>query len=459
MKSEAVCREFRRLIEPGTVAGLTERELIERFALHGDAIAFEAIVTRHGPMVYSVCAHMLRDTSDVDDAFQATFLVLIKKAAGLRQPERVGPWLYGVAHRIARRVRSRRRMSNLPEDLVGPRLACPVEANEQLELVHNEIVRLPEKYRVPIVLCCIEGLSHDEAATRLGWPAGTVHGRLSRARKLLHDRLSRRGVVVSDTIPGALALFRTGQIILPETSRLAALELVRGSVPVSLEILAKGVLSTMFREKLVYAGIIGFVSAIGLSAVTSALLAYQGPAVKPTTPTADLVAPNGARNQAQETTAVQSAKSRAEVDRLKAEAATEERLQRFDELVADAALIQIELDITRRNIEKSFEFLYLQRSLAASLDPRLTDEERRASLKGIAIRRDDMSQQLAHDKKSYSENLTKLARLRREIVQKSRSLGVTPELNPTGTNWGRRLDQLEEKIDLINGFLKARLSP
>ena len=143
MKSDAVFREFQRLFEPGTVAGLTERQLIERFALHGDAVAFEAIVTRHGPMVYSVCAQMLRDTSDVEDAFQATFLVLIKKAAGLRRPERVGPWLYGVAHRIARRVRARRRMSNLPEDLVGPRLACPVEANEQLELVHDEIRRFP----------------------------------------------------------------------------------------------------------------------------------------------------------------------------------------------------------------------------------------------------------------------------------------------------------------------------
>jgi RNA polymerase sigma factor (sigma-70 family) len=459
MKSEAVLREFQRLLEPGTVAGLTERQLVERFALRGDAVAFEAIVTRHGPMVYSVCAQMLRDTSDADDAFQATFLVLIKKAAGLRQPERVGPWLYGVAHRIACGVRARRRMSNLPVELVGPRLACPVEANEQMELVHDEIGRLPEKYRVPIVLCCIEGLSHDEAATRLGWPAGTVHGRLSRARNLLRDRLNRRGVAVSEAIPGAFALLSAGRTILPETTRLAALALVRGSVPVSLEILAKGVISTMFIERLTYAGIIGFVAVIGLGAVTSALVAYQEPTGKPKAPSTDLVVPNSARNKAQESTAVPSAKSRAQLDRLKAEAELEASRERLDELVADAALIQIELDITKKSIEKSFEYLNNQQSRSPSFDSRLTEEQRQAAVEKIDIRRHEMSHQLNHDKKAYSENWASLARLRREIFKRARTLGVVLEPTPNATNWEQRFDQLEKKIDTIIDSLPVRIQP
>jgi RNA polymerase sigma factor (sigma-70 family) len=254
MRCEAVVREFQRLLEPGTVAGLTERQVLERFAERGDPVAFEAIVTRHGPMVYTVCRQMLRDPNDVDDAFQATFLILIKKASKLRQPERLGPWLYGVAYRVARRLRTRPPTSDLPENLAGPRLACPVEDNESVEALHDEIQRLPEKYRVPIVLCCIEGLSHADAASRLGWPVGTVHGRLSRARERLRDRLKRRGVIVSEVIPDALALIRSGPVVLPDATRLAALALVRGTVPASLDILTKGVLFAMITERLKHTG-------------------------------------------------------------------------------------------------------------------------------------------------------------------------------------------------------------
>ena len=188
---------------------------------------------------------------------------------------------------------------------------------------------------------------------------------------------------MSEAIPGTLAPLPAGQITLPETTRLAAVALVRGTVPVSLEILAKGVLSTMFSEKLTHAGIIGFVTVLGLGAVTSALVAYQEPTVKPKAPSADLVAPNGVRNKARESTAVPSAKAPVQVpsvhenpDRLKAEAEAEAALQTFDGLVAEAALIQIELDITRKSIEKSFEFLSSQRSRSPSVDSRLTDEEK-----------------------------------------------------------------------------------
>ena len=280
MRSNAVVHEFQRLVECGTVAGLTEREVLERFAERGDPAAFEAIVARHGPMLYTVCRQMLRDPNDADDAVQAIFLILIKKAGELRQPERLGPWLYGVAYRVSHRIRTRSRTRDLPADLAGPRLACPVEDNEQLDALHREIQLLPEKYREPIVLCCIEGLSHDEAASRLGLPIGTVHGRLSRARERLRGRLARRDSVVSGVSPLALTLVGPRPMPMPESIRLAVLGLVRGTVPASIEILTKGVLSAMITLKLKQAGIIVFISLIGLASATTALLAYQGHAAK-----------------------------------------------------------------------------------------------------------------------------------------------------------------------------------
>jgi RNA polymerase sigma factor (sigma-70 family) len=230
MKSEAVVRQFQRLLEPGTIAGLSERQVLERFAERGDPVAFEAIVARHGPLVFTVCRQLLRDPNDVEDAFQATFLIFIKKAATLRQPERLGPWLYGVAYRVALRARTRRRTRELPDDLAGPRLACPAEDNEQVEALHEEIQRLPPKYGVPIVLCCIEGLSNDEVARQLGWPVGTVHGGLRRARDLLRDRLTRRGVVLSGGGSEVLTLLSPRSTILPAATRQAAAALLSGTV-------------------------------------------------------------------------------------------------------------------------------------------------------------------------------------------------------------------------------------
>ena len=112
-----IARGFERLVDPGTVAGLSERQVLARFVERGDAVAFEAIVRRYGPLVLSVCRQMLRDANDVDDAFQATFVVLIEKAATLTQPDRLGPWLYGVAFRVASRARRRPRTEKLPQDL------------------------------------------------------------------------------------------------------------------------------------------------------------------------------------------------------------------------------------------------------------------------------------------------------------------------------------------------------
>jgi RNA polymerase sigma factor (sigma-70 family) len=232
--SGALIQDLERLFRQGTAVGLSESELLERFAGGHDESAFEALIARHGPMVLGVCRQLLRDPNDVDDAFQATFLVLVRKAGTLRRRDLLGNWLYGVAYRVATRARvlAARRAAKAPfgQDAVdrldtseGGRAAIGDE-NSALDpaprpWLHEEVSRLPEKYRVPVRLCYFEGLTHDEAAQRLGWPLGTVKGRLARARDLLRKRLNRRGVTLSAT---ALA----SHLVLPDA---------RAAVPASLE--------------------------------------------------------------------------------------------------------------------------------------------------------------------------------------------------------------------------------
>ncbi len=275
---------------------------------------------------------------------QATFLILIKKAGKLRRPERLGPWLYGVAYRVAHRLRTRPLTSDLPENLAGPRLACPVDDNEQVAILHDEIQRLPEKYRVPIVLCCIEGLSHDEAAIRLGWPVGTVHGRLSRARARLRDGLTRRGVILSGGVPELLALIRPGQMILPEVTRLAALALVRGTVPASLDILTKGVLSAMFTEKLRQTGILVVMTLVGLGTATTALQAYQGREAEKTE-RRPLTTTSGIQRNPSEKTDDKPRSDRAAIAKEKTN--DENALGKLDEMQVDAEMRQMELEAIR----------------------------------------------------------------------------------------------------------------
>jgi len=208
----AVLVQLERLFQNGSATGSTEGELLERFVTQRDDAAFEAIVARHGPMVLTVCRLLLRDPNDVDDAFQATFLVLVRKAGSLERCDLLGNWLYGVAHRVAVRARAvaARRTARTAAaieaaqsgvcHLPGLETRIPHTSSLEPELdpwLHQEIARLPEKYRVPIVLCYMEGLTHDDAARRLGCPLGTVKGRLARARELLRKRLARRGVTLS----------------------------------------------------------------------------------------------------------------------------------------------------------------------------------------------------------------------------------------------------------------------
>jgi RNA polymerase sigma factor (sigma-70 family) len=180
---------------------MTDGELLERYVARRDQAAFRSLVTRHGPMVQSVCRHILRDNHAAEDAFQATFLVLARKAAALEHPERLGNWLYGVAYRIAARLRkqvTRRRQRERPMGAMLPEPSGQGESWHELRpLLLEELSRLPEKYRLPLVLCYLEEQSHEQTAALLGWPVGTVKVRLVRGRAVLRKRLVRRGVGVS----------------------------------------------------------------------------------------------------------------------------------------------------------------------------------------------------------------------------------------------------------------------
>ncbi len=192
----AAIRELGTLFNEGAVGMLSDGQLLDRFVERREASAFEAIVERYGPLVWGVCRRVLRDHHDAEDAFQATFLVLARKAASVMPREKLGNWLYGVAFQTAmkaRATRAKRRVRERPaREMTEPEAVPDEHVDEMLSRLDREVTRLPETYRMPIILCELEGKTHRQAAEQLGWPVGTVSGRLSRARALLARRMSRR---------------------------------------------------------------------------------------------------------------------------------------------------------------------------------------------------------------------------------------------------------------------------
>ena len=185
-RSGTALGQVQRLFDEGTLTGLTDAQLLERFLSRRDESAFAFLVARHGPMVLAVCRGVLKDQNNAEDAFQATFLTLFRKAGGLRSAGSLGSWLYRVAYRIALRanaVAARRRERPIEEVIMTAESASTGEAGidrEHLPIIHAEIDRLPEKYRAPIALCYLEGRSYEQAAHQLGWPIGTVGSRIAR---------------------------------------------------------------------------------------------------------------------------------------------------------------------------------------------------------------------------------------------------------------------------------------
>jgi RNA polymerase sigma factor (sigma-70 family) len=212
--SAALLRDMQTLFDAGTVAGLSDRHLLERFTTDRDGsseAAFEVLVRRHGPMVLRVCRNVLKDWNDAEDAFQATFVILARRCGSILRRDSVESWLFGVACRVAARARveaaRRRAVEHRGAAEAESALGLPGDGEaERLELgpiVQEEVQRLPQKYCSAVVLCYWEGLTQEQAAAQLGCPLGTVRSRLARARDLLRRRLARRGVAPLAGIAGS----------------------------------------------------------------------------------------------------------------------------------------------------------------------------------------------------------------------------------------------------------------
>jgi RNA polymerase sigma factor (sigma-70 family) len=202
--SQSHWRSIEALFDSGALGGLTDGELLECFENRRDSVgheAFRLLVERHGAMVLGLCRTLVRDAHEAEDAFQGTFLVLVLKAGTIKRRHTIGPWLHGVAARVARRARDRSARRQRREVAAGseiPALERPlVDSKSSEAAVQEEIARLPDRFRDPIVLCCLEGMSYELAARRLGVSEPTVRGRLYRARTQLAARLRHRGITMS----------------------------------------------------------------------------------------------------------------------------------------------------------------------------------------------------------------------------------------------------------------------
>lgn len=237
---------LRQLAGDAEAGQLQDRQLLQRFVTSSDESAFEVLLERHGPLVWGLCLRLLRHRQDAEDAFQATFLVLARNARCIRKHDSLASWLYGVAYRIALRARSRAAQRLARErQAVPPRgEGDPLDAlsgRELCSLLDDELTRLPERYRGPLVLCCLEGRTRDEAARQLGMTLSTLKRRLERGRELLQTRLARRGLSLATALPTSLLATGIARAT-PVPSLIAATR--QGAVLLAAGKAASGVVST-----------------------------------------------------------------------------------------------------------------------------------------------------------------------------------------------------------------------
>jgi RNA polymerase sigma factor (sigma-70 family) len=268
--SERLLGHLRRTLGRQALAGLPDGQLLREFvAGSGSAeCAFEMLVRRHGPMVLRTCLAAARDSHDAEDAFQATFLILVRRAGSLTSSDSLGPWLFAVARRVGNRVRVDAARRKAHEQAAATLVAGPgVRDVETIAVVHDEVGRLPVALRSAVVLCDLEGLTYQEAAERLGWTPDTVRGRLARARQRLRQRLGRLGVgpnvaVAVVEVPRALvaATTRAAAVLsgqAPGTVPGPVLALVNGGLQSMVLLKFKSAVLTLMAAGLVAAGAVG----------------------------------------------------------------------------------------------------------------------------------------------------------------------------------------------------------
>jgi RNA polymerase sigma factor (sigma-70 family) len=253
---DSAIRHLRRAVLREDGAGKTDGQLLASFIEQEDETAFEALVHRHGPMVFGACLRIVGNHHDAEDAFQATFLVLARKASSVRPRERVANWLHGVALRTAMKAKTlalkrherEKQVTQMPE----------VEAAQQDQwrdlqpLLDQELNGLPENYRLPIVLCDLEGKAIKEATRQLGWPQGTLAGRLARGRKLLAKRLANRGVEVPAGSLATVVLPNVASAGVPTSliSSTVKAATTIAVVPAQVAVLTEGVMKSMMLTKM-----------------------------------------------------------------------------------------------------------------------------------------------------------------------------------------------------------------
>ncbi len=288
----AAPRDIRALFHMGTTGGLTDEQLLEWFVARdreAAELAFAELVARHGPMVLRVCRTILRDPHEAEDAFQATFLILARRAGSIVKRASAASWLHGVARRVAwsaRLATARRRTHERRAAELASRTCDDASGDDLAALLHEEIGRLPERYRTAIVLCDLEGLTEGQAAHRLGRPVGTVRSRLLRGRERLRDRLIRRGLAPSIIVLTSFHASEAASMVVPSvlvqsTTRAAVQFATAGTVPAAVLSLTEGILRTMFITKLkISAAALITVGAASLLAIATvgSLGQVQGPA-------------------------------------------------------------------------------------------------------------------------------------------------------------------------------------
>jgi RNA polymerase sigma factor (sigma-70 family) len=257
--------QLRKMVSGGDEVGASDAQLLARFIDLRDEVAFTTLVRRHGPLVLGVCRRVLRSEHDAEDAFQASFLVLVRKAASLRSRELLANWLFGVAYKTALKARAlaarRRARETQVTDMPEPEDHSQEHLWQELQpLLDQELSRLPDKYRIPVLLCELQGKTRKEAARQLGLAEGTLSSRLARARTMLAKRLARHGLAVSSAALGPVLAQNGASASVPvplaaSTSKAAGLlaagqALTASAVSPNVVALTEGVVKTMFLTRL-----------------------------------------------------------------------------------------------------------------------------------------------------------------------------------------------------------------
>jgi RNA polymerase sigma factor (sigma-70 family) len=290
--SSPILRVILQVVEDPEVREASDRDLLQRFSERREAAAFHALLRRHGPMVFDVCRGVLGNEANAEDAFQATFLILARKAASIRNTASVGSWLHGVAYRTALKARlhlatrqkyearAPARPNAEPDDLTW---------REVRQVLHEELSGLAERYRVPLVACYLEGMTQGEAAAQLGLAKTTLKERLERARSMLRARLVRRGlepaaVLVATAWPSSTALACLSKTLVSSTIKAASLFAAgqAAAIPVQVTALTEGVLKTMLLTKLrIATAVLVVIALIGAGVIGAATRGPQPVARSP----------------------------------------------------------------------------------------------------------------------------------------------------------------------------------